>query len=164
MRAKMRVGPRRDEREAVVGEMRVERRDQRVGVVAREIVDDAGECDVVAADDERHRVGGEPVGVGRVDAERRRADRRERPIGLALDAVVRSERGGEPFRLARRRAGGASRSRERRRASRRRAGVARCEEAGKGEDEMHVRTRGADDRRARCGATGRPIEASTRVR
>ena len=64
------VGPRRDEREPVGGEMRVERRDERVGVGAREIVDDARESHVVAPDHERHRIGGEPVRGCRVDAER----------------------------------------------------------------------------------------------
>ena len=60
-RAKSRIGPRRDECEAVDGEMRVERGDERIGVGAREIVDDAGEGDVVASDVERHRIGRKPV-------------------------------------------------------------------------------------------------------
>ena len=97
-----RIGSRRDESEPVVREMRVQSRDQRIGVGAPEIVDDARELHIGAPDLECHGIGGEPVRGFRIDAERREPDRRERPVRLPHHAIARGQRCGDAAILARR--------------------------------------------------------------
>ena len=150
-----RVGPRRREHDAVVRKMPVQRVDERVRIGASEVVDDAPEPDIVAPDDERHRVGGEPECATRVDAERGEPDGSERPVHLALHAVVRCQRGGDRAVLDRRDAGSGDEARERRRAARRRRIVGQCDEIGKGEYEVHAGNR--------CDAVGARRDAASRV-
>ena len=69
------VGTRRHEKNAVAGEMRVQRRHEHRSIVGAEVANDAGETDVVVARHERHGIGGEPDVLPGIHAERRDADR-----------------------------------------------------------------------------------------
>ena len=84
-----RVGTRRGEREPVAGKMRVQRGDQRLRLVVGEVVDPRFEHDVVAARDQRDRIGGEHEIVACVEPGAERAKRRDRRIGGEPERVQR---------------------------------------------------------------------------
>ena len=99
-----RIRLRNDEGDRIRGEMRIQRHDQRGGLTPVEIAHRAREAHVVALRHERHGIRGEPVGAAGVHAERGRADRCQRPVVLAGNAVARGKGGIETVGLVRRRA------------------------------------------------------------
>ena len=125
--------------------MRVQHRDERGRVVCAEVADNAGQPHVVAASDERDRIGGEPERRAGIDAQGCKPHRRERAIGARRmqDAVVRGEHRVGAVGVARGRTGGHDETREARRVrwrlrSRVFAAIRRQRgEVGEREDEMH---------------------------
>ena len=81
------------EREAVAGEVAIERRDERARLRRRR--DRRRACeqdDVVAAGDERHRIGAQHVGVAGVEARAERSERRDRRVAAAQSERVERAR------------------------------------------------------------------------
>jgi hypothetical protein len=127
------------EREAVGGEVRVQRLDERVGLERLQVLGARRERDIVAARDQRHRVGGEHevrIGLGA------RAEHRERRDRHVVRRVGRrgAERGEDRGRVAARLD---ARLRPRREARER----ARCGERGA----IERREAGNDEREAHRG-------------
>ena len=117
--------------------MRVQSRDERIGLGALEIIDDARESYIHAANRERDGVGREPVRGFRIDAERRQPDRRQGPVRLPDHAIARGQRRGGAAVLARRRSGDCQQVGKRRGMGGRRPVGAPFEESRQDEDELH---------------------------
>ena len=150
-----RIRCRRDERKAVGAKCALSVATS-ASASARENVDDADEADIVAPG-QRHGVGGEPVRGARVVPGRANADRREWPIRLAEDSVLRSKGCGEVSVGASRGARERDERREPACAYRWRARLAQREEIGEDEDEVHATLRCVAGRDARVASGTRRV-------
>ena len=74
--------------DSVVGEVRVEGCDERVGLGSLEIADQAGEPNVGLSYDKSCRLGTKPVCAIRVETGCTREPRRDRPVLLLRDAAI----------------------------------------------------------------------------